>query len=92
MSPIMDVVNEKYEKDCLVKQFYYQRNRIWIEQKAENHENEQMGYETRYFLERSWSENFEYLLKSAFGAQFGNFSEGIISNLIGNLEITIYSH
>ena len=28
MSPIMDVVNEKYEKDCLVKQFYYQRNRI----------------------------------------------------------------
>ena len=34
MSPIMDVVNEKYEKDCLVKQVYHQRNRIWIEQKA----------------------------------------------------------
>ena len=33
MSPIMDVVNEKYEKDCLVKQVYI-TNEIESEQKV----------------------------------------------------------
>ena len=78
MTPIMDVVNEKYEKDCLVKQFYCHRNWIWIEQKVKNHENEHMGYETRYFL-KGPGKKYESLLRSAFGAKFESFFDQIIT-------------